>query len=105
MALINFNVPKPKQFHYHPRFYNERKERLAEMRARAQAELAAEKKAGYTGALQKGFLAESRVNSKLHHRKHEQKSALRFFIILIALLGVLYVLAPDVFMAVFGKFR
>jgi len=105
MPIINFNVPRPRQFNYHPRYYDERKERLAQMRARAEAELAAEKKAttaGYTGSLQRGFLMENRVNSKLHRRKLEQRSALRFFIILIALLAILYLIAPDVFMIAFG---
>jgi len=106
MAIINLNVPKPRQFNYRPRYYNERKERLANMKAQAESELALEKKkAGFTGNLQRGFLAENRAASKLHRRKYERKSALRFFIILLALLGILYVIAPDVFLAVFGKYR
>jgi len=106
MPIINFNVPKPRAFSYRPRYYDERKERLEQMKARAEAELAAEKKAaGYTGNLQKGFLAEKRKVSKLHRRKYEQKSFLRFFIILLALLGILYVIAPDVFLAVFGRYK
>ena len=106
MAFFNFNVPKPRQFNYRPRYYDERKERLAQMKARAEAELAAEKNAtGYIGNLQKGFLTENRANSKFHRGKFEQKSALRFFIILIALLGILYIIAPDVFIAVFGKYK
>ena len=105
MPIINFNVPRPRQFNYHPRYYDERKERLTQMRTRAEAELAAEKRAaaaGYTGNLQKGFLMENRASSKLHRRKLEQRSALRFFIILIALLGILYMIAPDIFMIAFG---
>jgi len=107
MAIFNFNVPKPRQFNYHPRYYDERKERLARMRAQAEAELAAEKKAtvGYTRSLQRGFLAENRVNSKLHRGKLEQRSAVRFFIILVALLGILYFIAPDIFLAVFGIYK
>ena len=106
MPIINFNVPKPRAFAYRPRYYDARKERLEQMKARAEAELAVEKKAaGFSGNLQKGFLAEKRTVSKLHRRKYEQKSFLRFFIILIALLGMLYVIAPDVFMAVFGRFK
>ena len=105
MAIINFNVPKPRPFNYYPRYYDERKERLEEMKAKARAELAAEKKAqelGYVGGLQKGFLAESRANSKLYRRKLEQKSALRFVIILIVLLGLFYLWQPEIFMAIFG---
>ena len=107
MAIFNFNLPKPKQFNYRPWYYDERKERLEKMKAQAEAELVAEKKtaAVYTGSLQKGFLAENRAKSKLRRRGYEQKSALRFFIILIVLLGILYFIAPDVFMAVFWRFK
>ena len=107
MPIISFNVPKPRKFNYHPRYYDERKERLTKMRAQAEAELAAEKKitAGITGSLQRGFLAENRSKSRWHREKLEQKSALRFFIILVALLGILYFIAPDVFLAVFGIYK
>ena len=98
-VFFNFKMPKPKQFEYRPRFYDERKERLEKMKARAEAELAAEKDGTrYTG-LQKGFLAENRANSKLKRTPLKEKSALRFIIILIAILGIFYFLAPDVFLA------
>ena len=96
-------MPKPKQFHYQPRYYDERKERLEKIKARADAENATKKDGGsYTG-LQRGFLSERRTKSKFH-LKHKKASALRFFIILIAILGVLYVAAPDLFLA-FWKFK
>ena len=102
MALLNFNTPKPRQFHYHPRYYDERKERLEKMKARAKAEIAAEKsEAQYTG-LQVGFLSESRENSKI--RRNILKGAsnariLRYLLILILLMGIFYVLTPEVFLA------
>jgi hypothetical protein len=44
MALFfNFKASKPRQFNYRPMYYNERKERLEQMKARALAELASEK--------------------------------------------------------------
>ena len=98
MALINL-PNKPKQFHYQPRYYDERKERLEQMKARAQAELAEGKREiGSIGTLHKGFLSERRANSK-HRYSLERKSALRFFIILLAILGITYFIAPDLFMA------
>ena len=103
MAFFNFNTPKPKRFNYRPLYYDERKERLEKMKAQAEAELAAEKTAtNATGSLQRGFLSRNRAKSKWHRGKTEQKSALRFFIILAALLGILYFIAPDIFLAVFG---
>ena len=99
MAIFNFTMPKPKQFNYHPRFYDERKERLEKMKAQAEAELAAEKKEGsYTG-LQRGFLSESRANSKLKRKSLEKQSVLRYLIILTVILGLLYLLMPDLFIA------
>ncbi len=96
MAIFfNFNMPKPRQFHYRPLYYNERKERLEKMKAQAEAEVAAER-AGSTG-LQKGFLSERRANSKMHRVLLEKKSALRFLIILIALLALLYLVMPEIF--------
>jgi hypothetical protein len=102
MALFfNFNMPKPRQFHYRPLYYDERKERLEKMKAQAEAELAAERErasneVAYAG-LQKGFLAERRANSKFHKVSLEKKSSLRFLIILIALLGLLYLIMPEIF--------
>lgn len=98
MAIFfKFNTPRPRQFHYRPLYYDERRERLEKMKARAEAELAAERnRAGYPG-LQKGFLAERRVHSKMHKIPLEKKSALRFLIILIALLGLLYWFMPEIF--------
>ena len=99
MAFLNFNTPKPRQFQYRPRYYDERKERLDKMKARAEAGLAAEKEGkSYTG-LQKGFLTEQRANSKLRRTLLEKSSTLRFFIILLVLLGILYLWQPEMFMA------
>ncbi len=96
MALFfNFNMPKPRQFHYRPLYYDERKERLEKMKAEAEA---AVKKGNtqYTG-LQRGFLSERRANSKMHKTSLEKKSALRFLIILLALLALLYLIMPEIF--------
>ena len=98
MGLFNFNTAKPKQFRYRPLYYDERKERLDKMKARAEAENEGK---SYT-SLEKGFLAESRANSKL--RRAELQSAsmwrvLRLLIILIIILGITYVAAPELFVA------
>ena len=94
MALLfKFNTPKPKQFHYRPMYYDERKERLEKMKAEARA---AEKESS-CGNLQKGFLNERRKSSKLHGASLEKKSALRFMVILLILLLILYFLMPELF--------
>ena len=98
MALFfNFNTPKPRQFQYRPLYYDERKERLEKMKAQAEAELAAEKNGTRHTGLQRGFLAERRTNSKLRHTALEKGSTLRFFIILLVLLGALYWFMPELF--------
>ena len=99
MALINFRMPKPRQFSYQPRYFDERKERLEKIKARADAEIAANKETDSQTGLQRGFLSERRANSKFVHLKHKKASALRFLAILIAILGIFYMVAPDVFLA------
>jgi len=101
MALFS-RPEKPRQFHYQPRYYDERKERLEEIKARADAELAAKNKEVSKTGLQRGFLAERRANSKLRHSKFEKKSALRFIIILLAILGTFYMVSPEMFKAFWG---
>ena len=104
MPIINFNLPKPRRFNYRPRYYNERRERLAMMEARARAQLEDGKKGDYIGGLQKGFLSENRANSKLYRKKLERQSSLRFLIILLVILGLFYLWQPDIAKAIF-KFK
>ena len=95
--LFNFNTSKPKQFNYRPLYYDARKERLEQMKARAEAD----KEGGFTN-LEKGFLAQGRANSKLRRVELQNASIwriLRFFIILILLLGISYVIVPEAFVA------
>ena len=95
--LFNFNTPKARQFNYRPLYYDERKERLEKMKARAESE----KDGGYAG-LEKGFLSEGRAKSKFRRNELQQASPwrlLRFLIILIALLGMCYILVPEAFVA------
>jgi len=98
MSIFNIKGQKPRQFQYRPRFYDERKERLEGIKACMEAELAKENTdASYTG-LKSGFLVERRANSKFRYGG-EKKSILRFLIILIAILGIFYIISPEVFMA------
>ena len=107
MGIIFPRMPKPRQFEYRPRYYDERKERLEKIKAQAEAELAAEKEKSHHTGLQKGFLTESRANSKFNRadiRKESSGRLMRYVIIVIAILGIFYLIAPDVFMA-FWKFK
>ena len=94
-------MPKPKPFEYRPRYYDERKERIEKIKARAEAELAADKDKTRHAGLQKGFLAENRSNSKFRRPDQKETSGrlMRYVIIVIAILGIFYLIAPDVFMA------
>ena len=107
IRFFNFNMPKPKQFHYRPMYYDERKERLEKMKARAAAEAAAKNaSAGYTG-LERGFLTERRAESKFRHSELQSASTwrfVRFLVILIMLLSLTYYLAPE-FFVVFWKIK
>ena len=102
MALFNLNTPKPRQFHYRPRYYDERKERLEKMKARAEAEVAAEKSEAQYIGLQKGFLSAKREKSKLKHTELKEGSNMRIvrlLLILIVLLGICYFITPELFMS------
>ena len=107
MGIIFPRMPKPKQFYYRPRYYDERKERLENIKARAEAELAAEKDAVHRIGLQKGFLTESRTNSKFNRTDFREEASgrlIRYVIIVVVILGIFYLVAPDVFLA-FWKFK
>ena len=107
MGIFITRMPKPKQFIYQPRYYDERKERLEKIKARAEAEIAAEKNSVNQTGLQKGFLSENRANSKLHRSDVQKESSgrlLRYVIIVAVLLGLFYIIAPDIFMAIW-KFK
>ena len=98
MALFfNFSTPKPRKFQYRPMYYDERKERLEKMRAEAEA-AAKRGEVRYSG-LNRGFLFERRNNSKMKHTVLEKMSSLRFIIILLILLGILYFFMPELFSA------
>ena len=100
--LFNFKTSKPRQFNYRPMYYDERKERLEKMKARATAEITAEGSGVQYTRLQKGFLTDRRRNPK--SRRAELKDAsnmrvLRYLIILVLILGLFYILTPDLFLA------
>ena len=102
MAFAFFNTPKPRQFQYRPRYYDERKERLEKMKAQAKADIAAEKSGIQYVGLQRGFLSENRENSKIKRNALKGASnarVLRYLLILIVLMGLFYVLSPEVFKA------
>ena len=92
-----FKNQKPKQFHYRPLYYDERKERLEQIKARAEAE----KNVSKNTNLQAGFLTERRNNSRLRRPTFEKKSNLRFLLILSLILGLFYFVAPEIFLIVF----
>jgi hypothetical protein len=98
MALLfdMFHTPKPRQFHYRPMYYDERKEHLEKMKAEAEA--AGENKDRHVG-LKKGFLTERRENSRLKRIPFEKVSVIRFLMILVILMVILYFIMPEMFRA------
>ena len=102
MAFSFFNTPKPKPFHYRPRYYDERKERLEKMKAQAKAEADVEKSRVQYVGLQRGFLQETRESSKLRSgflNRAANARFFRYFLILLFLMGLFYFISPDVFKA------
>ena len=107
IRLFNFNMPRAKQFNYRPMYYDERRERLEKMKARAAAELANDKNAVRHVGLEKGFLTENRTNSKFRRLELQEASIWRFVrlgVILVLLLSLTYYFAPEFFL-VFWNLR
>ena len=84
-----FYAPKPRRFEYRPRFYDERKERLEQMKARAKAE---NSRMSYSG-LQKGFLTENRKKPGMLKNASAMR-ALRLFLIICVLLMIFFYWLP-----------
>ncbi len=100
MAIFfKFHTPKPKQFHYRPLYYDERKERLEKMKAQAEAEAKAGKSGRYIG-LQKGFLSEHKAQSKGGKVILQQSSLIRLILIFVLVMITVYVISkvdPELF--------
>ena len=109
IRFFNFNMPKAKQFNYRPMYYDERKERLEKLQARAAVEASKQGSsvtAGYT-SLDRGFLTERRAATKYRHSGLQAASVwrlVRLFVILVLLLSLTYYIAPE-FFVVFWKIR
>ena len=89
--FTNFKTSKPKQFSYRPLYYDERKERLEKMKARAAAD-------GRHFGLEKGFLSEKKAR-RTNLQDASMWRIFRFLAILIVLLGIAYVVAPAMFLS------
>ena len=94
MGIFINIMPKPRHFNYRPLYYDERKERLEKIKARAEAE----QKIG----LERGFITEARVNSKKFSLTFEKTSIVRL-VIALALIGLLYLLMPEFFTSLWRR--
>lgn len=92
MAIFNFNAPRPRQFNYKPRYYDERKERLNNMIAAAKAEKEGKQDPNAAkNHLQPGFLREYRRLSKRGESKLKRASAIRVMMYMAVLAMLFYV--------------
>ncbi|MDR1866558.1 MAG: hypothetical protein LBR08_13445 [Bacteroidales bacterium] len=96
MALLfsPFHTSKPKQFNYRPVYYDAGKERLEKMKKEAES---AGRNPSCAG-LQRGFLKEQRERSR-HKTALDKISTIRFLLILLVLVLLLYLIAPELFTA------
>ena len=108
MGILINRMPKPRQFNYRPLYYDERKERLEKIKARAEAEAsllvdrAGEECAVKYSGLEKGFITEARANSKKFSLNFEKTSVVRLLIVL-AIIGLFYLLMPEFFTSIWRK--
>lgn len=88
MALFfNFSANKPRQYNYIPQYYDERKERLEQQKAKAAASIANGEEP--TTSLQKGFLTNRQEQSRWKRSSLQPYSILRFIIITAILVGLI----------------
>ncbi len=92
MGIFNFNAPRPRQFNYQPRYYDERKERLNNMIAAAQAEKEGRQVAGH--GLQPGFLREAQQKSRRASRL-KRNSSMRLVLTMGILTLLIYMYIGD----------
>ncbi len=83
MGLFNFHLPKNNKFDYRPRYYDERKERLEEMK----------KKYGKDDADK--MERRQRIRFERNYRRENifMKTGIRFMIILAVLLVLVFIVA------------
>lgn len=83
-----FRLAKPRQFHYEPVYYDERKERLQERIRETEQKLGVKLDGEYKRTLMKGSFTSHRIAK----RKTNTQSTLRLIIIFIFLLLLSYLL-------------
>lgn len=92
MGIFNFNAPRPRQFNYQPRYYDERKERLQNMIAEAKAEKEGRQAAGH--GLQPGFLRQAQQQSRRTSRL-KRNSSMRLMLTMGILTFLFYMYLGD----------
>jgi sugar-specific transcriptional regulator TrmB len=89
MALPRFfRLAKPRQFHYEPVFYDERKEKLQERIRETEQKLGIKLDGDYKRTLTKGSFTSHRIAKK----KTNKQSTLRLIIIFLVLVLISYLL-------------
>jgi hypothetical protein len=86
MLIKFFHTPKPKEFKYIPHYYDERKERLEQLK-QAHSDLNRED-AEYNKVLRAKI--KRSWSKRSSDAKRERSSSIRLVLILIALLGITY---------------
>ena len=83
-----FKLAKPRQFHYEPLYYDERKEKLQERIKEIEQKMGVRLEGKYSRKLGKGSFSEHRLREK----KTKRYSTTRLIIIFIFLLLISYLL-------------
>lgn len=83
-----FRPPQPRQFHYEPLYYDERKEQLQDRIRNIEIEIGIKKEGETRRTLQKGSFSYYRAKRK----KDQKASYLRLVLIIILLIVISYLL-------------
>jgi hypothetical protein len=93
MRITFFKTPRPKEFNYIPRYYDERKEEMEERKKRIEQELGLNKGKDYKHGITRGAM----TRRMTERRKSNRSSVIRLLVIIAILLILTYYLLSGTF--------
>ena len=92
MRITFFKTPRPKQFNYIPRYYDQQKEEAEERQKRIERELGIKQKNGYRPGITKGTM----TRKVMDKRRTNRSSVIRLLIIITILTAlVMYLMSGN----------
>ena len=84
MRITFFRTPRPKQFNYIPRYYDQQKEEAEERQRRIEKELGIEQQGGFRTSITRGSMTK-----RIYERRRANRMSVIRLLIIIAILTML----------------